>query len=63
MQKEFLTVQEVHQLTGMHPNTIRKRIKDGTFQTMKRNTTGKGSQPYLILKESIYEGSDKALQQ
>lgn len=62
MEREFFTVQEVHELTGLHPNTIRKRIKDGTFKTMQRSSQGKGSEPYLILRESIYDrGSQKLL--
>lgn len=62
MEREFLTVTEVHELTGLHPNTIRKRIKEGVFKTMKRNSEGQGSEPYLILRESIYDrGSQKLL--
>ena len=49
MEREFYTVKEVHEMTGLHPNTIRKRIKDGTFKIMQRSSQGKGSEPYLIL--------------
>ena len=51
MEKQFFTVEEVHKLTGLHPNTIRKRAKDGVFRTIKRV---KGA-PYLIDKESLYD--------
>ncbi len=62
MEREFFTVNEVHEITGLHPNTIRKRIKDGTFKTMQRSSQGKGSAPYLILRESIYgRGNQKLL--
>ena len=51
MEKQFLTVEEVRKLTGLHPNTIRKYANNGTFRIVRRV---KGA-PYLIDKESIID--------
>lgn len=55
MAKEFLTVNEVSEITGLHPNTIRKRIKDGVFETLPRGKNEK----VLIKGESIYGRNSK----
>ena len=55
MEKEFLTVKEVCEITGLHPHTVRKRIKDGIFKTLPRVKNGS----FLISKESIYERTGK----
>jgi hypothetical protein len=55
MEKGYYTVNEVCQITGQHPNTVRNKIKRGLYKTMKRSRSG---EPYLIAKSSIDVGGE-----
>jgi len=42
-EKEFLTVQEFSDKVSVHPNTIRRMIKDGRIQAFRTGTGEKSS--------------------
>jgi hypothetical protein len=52
-----LTISEAATLLGVHPNTVRNRIKDGTYLAEKMITTG--GPKYYIERDSLVNNFDK----
>lgn len=53
MEREFLTVKEVSEITGLSIHTVRNRINKGTFKTLPRKRGDK----VLIFKDSVLGGN------
>lgn len=51
MERKFLTVKMVSEITGLSKHTVRKRVKQGVFKTLPRGTK---NEKMLIFAESIY---------
>ena len=51
MKREFLTVKEVSQITGLSVHTVRNRVNQGVFKTVPRSNK---NDKMLIYWESIY---------
>lgn len=52
-----LTIREAATLLGVHPNTVRNRIKDGTYRAEKILTTN--GPKYYIDRDSLVDNSDE----
>lgn len=57
MERQFLTVKEVSQITGLSPHSIRNRVKAGKFKTLPRSRNEK----ILIYAESISSVGEKVM--
>lgn len=51
-QKEFYTVMEFAEKTSLHPNTIRRMIKEGRLQAFRTSNTSKSSHRIPITEVS-----------
>ena len=56
MYKKGLTISEAATLLGVHKNTIRNRIKDGTYKAEKVIT--ERGHTWLIEKDSLFDGDN-----
>ena len=52
MKKEFLTIKEASEITGLSIHTVRNRVESGRFKTLPRDKNEK----VLIFRESIFGG-------
>lgn len=50
MKREFITVKEASELTGLSPHSVRKRVQAGTFKTIPRTSR---NEKILIYRDSI----------
>ena len=53
--REFLTVKEVSQITGLSVHTVRNRVNQGVFKTIPRSNK---NEKMLISVESIFGSAE-----
>lgn len=53
MEKQYLTIQEVMQITGQSRSTINRRIRDGTFPVFKYSEKPLIPKDYVLGEKAI----------
>lgn len=53
--KKFVTVAELHELTGLSVHTIRNRVQKGTYKTLARSSK---NEKILIYYDSIFANEE-----
>lgn len=51
MKREFITVKEASEITGLSPHSVRKRVERGVFKALQRSSP---KEKLLIYRESVY---------